>query len=530
MRNSKLKLLLLAMLVLPACSHELRPETVREALVRQLQQGAFASRTALRDLYARHGQRLLWSDPRGTPLARTETLLQALRGASGEGLNPEDYDLRRLESLQQESAAARGGRRTALLTDFDLRATAALLRYAADVSSGRVHPGEVQSDWHLKPPEIDVEAALDQALERDDLETVLASLPPPDPGYARLRDALRELRRIEALGGWPSIPDGPKLEPRSRGSRVALLRRRLQPFDGTLSDAVRRFQAQHGVEPDGVVGKDTLAELNVPVARRIRQIELNLERWRWMPRRLEDSHVLVNIPGFDLVWTKVGAPTWHTRVVAGKAYTPTPVFSDRIVGIVVNPAWNVPESIAVNEYLPELRKDARFLAHKGLRLLQGSGDKEREVDARDVDWKNVDGEHFPFHLRQDPGPENPLGRIKFDLTNDFHVYLHDTPAGGAFGRAERDLSHGCIRVQNALELAYAVADEAAAEKIREALEQSEMRRIDLATKVPVHILYWTAWTDGLGALHFGPDVYAVDDMQQAALDRMGAATNASLMP
>ena len=254
-------------------------------------------------------------------------------------------------------------------------------------------------------------------------------------------------------------------------------------------------------------------------AERIRQVELNLERWRWIPRELGDPYVLVNIPGFDLELVQSGAATWHTRVITGKAYTPTPVFSDRVVALVANPPWNVPESIAVNEFLPELRQDPVAFARKGIRVLEGSGEKAQEVDPRRVHWNKVDGERFPYHLRQDPGADNPLGRVKFDLTNDFHIYLHDTPGGHAFRRSDRDLSHGCVRVENALELARRITSDAVHTKLDEALAQPEERRIDLDAEIPVHIFYWTAWTDEAGELHFGEDVYEFDTKQREALDR-----------
>lgn len=249
-------------------------------------------------------------------------------------------------------------------------------------------------------------------------------------------------------------------------------------------------------------------------------MELNLERWRWIPRTLGDPHVLVNIPGFDLVLSRNGATAWHTRVVAGKVFTPTPLFSDRIVAIVIHPPWNVPESIVVAEYLPELRKDRDALARHGLHLLEGSGDKAHEVDPRSVNWDRVSEDKFPYRLRQDPGAENPLGQIKFDLTNDFQIYLHDTPGGRAFSRTERDLSHGCIRVEHALELANQIVSDDEKSEILRALDDPEDTRIELASRVPVHIFYWTAWADEAADLHFGPDVYSFDAPQRQALDRV----------
>jgi murein L,D-transpeptidase YcbB/YkuD len=511
--------------VLDVARKEPTPDEVRDVLVRQLRAASLPSRDTISAFYAKHGNLLVWSDTRGTAHAGTAVLLDALRRAGEEGLDPADYAVDRLLALDHDiHDAPKGERAAARLADFDLLATTAFFRYASDLSTGRVHPDEIQQDWHTNAPELDLVAALDEALAKTDLPGLLASLPPPHPGYARLREALGSLREIDAAGGWPLVPPGGKLGPKSTGPRVAALRQRLaQPpgdrFDSGLTSAVKRFQSLSGLQPTGTVDDDTFAALNVSVVDRIHQVELNLERWRWIPRALGDPHVLVNVPAFDLELARGGTGPWRTSVVAGKAFTPTPILSDRITAFVVNPPWNVPESIAVNEYLPELKKNPRALARRGLKLLQGDGDKAREIDPAGVKWASVDPEKFPYRMRQEPGPDNPLGKIKFDLTNDLHIYLHDTPAGHVFDRADRDVSHGCIRVKDALVLADFLASDPVREKLREALSQDEERRIELDRPVPVHILYFTSWVDESGDLHFGPDIYGFDPPQFAAMQK-----------
>jgi L,D-transpeptidase YcbB len=533
---------------------DLSADEVQQALDRQLRVApvpatggrnkanpVFPTRETLTEFYARHEDRLAWCDDSGGVLPRAKGFLDALRRAGEHGLDPEDYALNRLDSLVErvgkgpldEAAVAR-------LADFDLLMTAAFFRYASDLSTGRVHPDEVRDDWHTNPPELDFVAELDRAIEKDDLEKLLEALPPPHRGYTLLREALKSLREVEAAGGWPKIPDGPTLEPGSRGPRVALLRQRLSAapakrgiaaagsaggddvFDGTLAEAVRVFQERNGIEPDGKVSAETLGALNTSVDRRVRDVELNLERWRWVPRRLGDPHVLVNIPAFSLEVVRGGEPVWHTRIVVGKAYTSTPVFSDQIVSVVANPPWNVPESIAVKEYLPELRKDPKALAREGLRLLEGTGKDAREVDPKDVDWDDLKEGSFPYHLRQDPGADSALGRLKFDLTNEFNIYLHDTPARSLFGRSGRDLSHGCIRVEKPLDLAKELLDDSTWEQLREALEQPEERHLAVKPPVPVHILYFTAWVDEAGVLRFQQDVYELDGPQRTAIERVAS--------
>jgi murein L,D-transpeptidase YcbB/YkuD len=521
-RKSRGALLFTGLVLAAACGREQpTPAQLQARLASLLHDEPSPDAKRIDAFYAAHAHRLVWSDANGKPTRAAATLIAALRRAGEHGLNPEDYAASRLEALDKELRSDGSAER---LTNFDLLATIGCFRYASDLSTGRVHPDEVKSEWKSEAPALDIGKPLDAALAGKDIARFLESLPPQHPGYARLRQALAKLREIEAAGGWPVIPAGQKMKSGSTDPRVAQLRRRLglapgHRFDTALEQSVRRFQKLHGIDPDGVVSDATLAELNQPVADRIRQLELNLERWRWIPRTLGDPYVLVNIPGFDLVFSRNGRAPWRTRVVAGKVFTPTPLFSDRIVAIVIHPSWNVPESIAVNEYLPELRENSDALERHGLHLLEGWGDKAREVDPRKVDWDRVSEDKFPYRFRQDPGAENPLGQVKFDLTNDFSIYLHDTPAGHAFSRTERDLSHGCIRVENALELANRIASDAEKAKVLQALDDPEDTRIELASRIPVHIFYWTAWADEAGDLHFGPDVYGFDTPQRQALDR-----------
>jgi murein L,D-transpeptidase YcbB/YkuD len=523
----------------PEASHD----DVEQALIRQLRDAplppeggknstnpSFPTRETLAQFYEKNGHRLIWCDDSGKLTAATKTLLGALRRAGEHGLDPEDYALRRLDLLSSQIAKAPlDDSGLTRLADFDLLMTASFFRYASDLSTGRVHPDEIRNDWHTNGPELDPLTKLDEALQGDKLADLLSALPPPHPGYARLCVALKELRELEAAGGWPLIPEGEKLKLGSRGPRVALLRQRLlEPadandrFDRTLAESVRRFQVAHGIEPDGTLGAITLNEMNVPVERRIRQIELNLERWRWIPRALGDPHVFVNIPGFDLALVRDRVPVWHTRIVVGKAFTPTPVFSDRIVETVINPPWNVPESIAIGEYLPELLKDKTALRRHDLRLLQGSEDHAREVDPTTVDWKALGEGEFPYRLRQDPGPNNALGRVKFQLTNEFNVYLHDTPTRALFGKSGRDLSHGCMRVEQPVDLARQLLGESSQHALSDALDQAEERHLPVKPAVPIHIAYLTAWVDDVGALRFSPDVYDFDGPQGSALDRVAA--------
>jgi len=553
------------------------PDEIEQALARELRVApvpakgsnrpsspAFPTRRTLRDFYAGRQQRLAWCDDTGRLLPAAGTLLEALRAARDQGLDPEDYALSRLERLRGEMKE-KPEKAVNSWADFDLLMTTAFFRYASDLSTGRVHPDEIHSEWHTQPPELDLPGALAKALQDGSLEQLLKTLPPPHPGYAQLQAGLKKLRDIEAGGGWVVVPNGPKLQTGARGPRVALLKQRLsdtgagqqppaqdavaQPaanrpgrpapprarsapvppagagavFDEALAQSVRRFQALHGMEPDGIVSATTLAELNVPVDTRIREVELNLERWRWIPRRLGNPHVEVNIPGFRLQLIQDGRVELESRIVVGQAFTPTPVFTDRIVAVIANPPWNVPDQLAVREYLPELKEDPQIFAKHGIRIFDSAEKGAREVDPASVRWRGVDEDEFHYHLRQDPGPDNALGRMKFQLTNDFQIYLHDTPARELFGKADRDLSHGCIRVEKAGELADRILGDAS-DKLAEALESEDEKQIQVRPPVPIQILYLTAWADPDGTLHFAPDIYEFDLPQQDALKRVSRAT------
>ena len=527
---------------------EATPDEIEQAIASQLRVApvpakgsempsspTFPTRQTLREFYANRGQSLAWCDESGVTLPSVRTFLEALSRAEEHGLDPEDYGLSSLERMGQSMLAAHESKvSVAHWADFDLLMTTAFFRYASDLSTGRVHPDEIRTEWHTEFPEPDLPASLDRALQEGSLEKLLERLPPPHPGYAQLREGLMDLRSVEDAGGWPVVSEGPDLKRGARGPRVATLKQRLlasandapdrEIFDAALDERVRVFQRLHGIEPDGVVSKSTLAELNVPVERRIRQVGLNMERWRWIPRHLGEPYVEVNIPGFELKLVRDGRAELRSRIVVGQAFTPTPVFNDQIVAVVANPPWNVPETLAVREYLPELKEDPQGFLRHGIRIYENAAEDEREVDPASVRWARVDEDEFKYHLRQDPGPDNALGQVKFQLTNDFQIYLHDTPARTLFAQTDRDLSHGCIRVEKARDLANEILGDSS-QKLEEALESEEEKHIQVRPPVQVQILYLTAWMDEEGALRFSPDVYEFDVAQLAALDRASRAAS-----
>jgi len=473
---------------------------------------AFRASPDLACFYQRRDFAPAWSDGDALRPA-VEELFAALAAAPDDGLRTEDY---RLAGLQRLAAAVQSHPEPGSLAELDLLLSDAALTFAAHLRNGKVNPETIYRDCALGHDVTDLAAvlqdALGDALQAGRLRPALAGLAPSDRGYDLLRQALRRYRGLAQREGDPSSPPpvspGPKLRAGDRGERVAALRARLAEaeladaagaagsettspdlFDPPLEQAVRRFQERHGLEPDGVAGPATLAELNQKAADHIRQIAVNLERWRWLPHDFGARYVLVNIAAFRLDAVEDGRSALRMKVIVGKPYTRTPMFSSAMQAVLLNPSWYVPTKIAVNEIFPKARKDPSYLSRENYEVLPGS------------------------RLRQRPGPKNALGRVKFVFPNRFDVYLHDTPAPSLFTRTVRTFSHGCIRIEKPFDLAvWALKDDPrwTPEAIRAGIDAGKERKVPLPQTIPVHVAYWTAWVDDDGALRLGPDVYQRD--------------------
>ena len=494
------------------------------------------AREALQALYTARGFSPAWGDDE-----QVVALLDALVSAREHGLRAEDYHSPTIRQLVAQLAAGEGSEDElgGLLADLDLVLSDAFLLLGAHVVSGRVDPESFDPEWVAVRREVDLVVALERALSSG-VAAVLRELEPDFPEYRRLVDALARYRRLDAAGGWTPVGAGEALsfEERSEGERVAALRRRLvvtgdlEPdeaagadapsarFDERLDDAVRAFQRRHGLEPDGKVGRRTLEELDVPVAERVGQIERNLERWRWLPQSLGERHVRVNVPDYRLEEWRAGRAVLAMRVIVGRAYRRTPVFSGEISYLVLNPSWDVPPRLAVQDKLPLIREDVGYLERLGFDVLQGWGTEEEVVDPATIDWGALGPGAFPYRLRQRPSPQNALGRVKFMFPNRFNVYLHDTPERGLFARPERELSSGCIRLERPLDLALSLLDgleDWSAERLDRVLASGRSQTVVLPQRVPVHLLYLTAWASEDGSVHFRRDLYGRDARLAAAL-------------
>ena len=471
----------------------------------------------VRDFYEGRDFAPVWTD--GNTL-RNEAwfAIDRLARADEDGLFPDEYHVDEIYRGIGESVA---------VDTLELYLTDGLLRYIRHMRRGRLDPLTADTEWHIPPPAVDPVAELAGIVASPSIQDALQELIPRHSGYRRLRSLLQSLRSLGSMGGWPVVPPGASLERGGYDQRIHVLRHRLMlsgylsgfdyrdtyHYDAELERAVREFQSAHGLEADGVVGRKTLAALNVPVNERIQQIQLNMERWRWMPDDLGERYLLVNMAGFELQAVENDETVMDMRVIIGRPYRSTPAFLGTMRYLVINPYWNVPHKLAILDLLPKQQADPDYLPGKGFRVYAGWGKDAPELDPGDIDWSSYTAENFPYRLIQDPGEVNSLGRIKFMLPNPYAVYLHDTPSRHLFNRPVRTFSSGCIRVAEPVRLANFVLNDGRdymTPDVLEAISSGENQIVSLPRVVPVYMLYQTAWVDDEGMAHFRDDVYGRD--------------------
>ena len=485
--------------------------------------------------YALRDYRAAWSDGNGS-FAPAEDLVRRIEAAGEDGLDPPSYHL---ETIRQLLAKARldndAGRQPdpALIVDLDFLLTDAFLLLASHLRAGRVNPETFYTEWVVRmDPEVDLAGILQGAIGSGRIGEALNGFRPPHPEYTALKTALQSYRGLGQAGEWPRLPENASWDRGQTGELADRLRERLglsgdlklTPQGGggdadlELFEGLRRFQARHGLDADGRMGSQTLQALNVSLQERIRQIELSMERWRWLPRDLGSRHIRVNVPAFGLAVIEDGQAVMSMRVVAGRHYRRTPVFSGLMDHLVVNPDWNIPTRIAVQDILPKARKDPAYLSREKIRVFESWSRDAAELDPGSIDWNRVTSENFRYKLKKDPGSHNDLGRVKFMFPNRFDVYLHDTPSRKLFERSMRGFSSGCIRIEKPLDLAdYVLRDSPgwSRDAVSAAIDTGQLRTIGLARKIPVHLIYMTAGVDSEGRVLFWQDIYQRDP----ALDR-----------
>ena len=461
---------------------------------------------------------------------RRNALLTAFSTAGDHGLPAARYDAQSLiAQLQAATTPQEQGR-------LEVALSRQFLDYARDIQTGLLIPTRIDPAIHREVPLRSPVGTL-RAFVQSNPEAFLRALPPSAPEYTRLMRQKMELERLVGSNGWgPQVPGG-KLERGDSGASVVVLRNRLiamgflqrtntQTYDDSIFGAVQRFQQAHGLAIDGTAGPGTLEEINVQPDRRLQSVIVAMERERWINRPRGERYVWVNITDFTAKIFDNGVETFSTRSVVGAqaADRATPEFSDVMEFMVINPSWYVPRSIITKEFLPQLRNNPN--AVRNLLITDSSG---RVVDRSTADFSNYTESNFPYSMREPPSQGNALGLVKFMFPNQYNIYLHDTPAKSLFGREVRAYSHGCIRLADPFDFAYALLARQVSnpEEVFQAnLRTGREQRLDLKQPVPVHLVYRTAFTQADGPMQYRRDVYGRDGRIWSALAREGVALRA----
>jgi murein L,D-transpeptidase YcbB/YkuD len=499
-------------------------------------------RVALKDLYEKDGHLPLWLDAEGRPNRSVEDALTVLNGAADEGLDPSDYrhpQFDRLLATAQDASPAR----LRDLAGFDLALSSNMLRYFHDVHSGRVDPRTLGLALAVPADTLDFAGLLHSAVANQRMTETVANLRPPLAQYGALRTVLTQYRSMAAPATAEAIPPfGAVVHPGDRYMELGILYRQLDAlgdlppgmpapvesgeFDGVLVDGLKRFQIRHGLEADGVLGKRTQEALRIPLTWRVRQIELALERLRWLPHWHDERVLAINIPMFRLwAWDSIpatGKPSLGMDVIVGRARaTQTPVFAAQLREVIFGPYWNVPASILRHEILPALERDPDYLRRQDMEIVRGPGDNAQAVEATADNLARL--RQGALRLRQRPGPRNALGLVKFVFPNKDDVYMHGTPAPALFNRSRRDFSHGCVRVQDPVALAEWVLKDLPEwnrDQILSAMAGRQSLHVKLPQPIQVILFYTTAAVMGEDdTIRFADDIYGHDARLDRALTR-----------
>ncbi len=457
--------------------------------------------------------------------SRMTPFVQRLEFADDDGLKRADYPVDYLVGLRDQIDPS-----NPLAAAYaEIAYSAFFLGYASDLATGRVILSKIDRDHFQKPRKLDLLALLEGVGSARNPSQYLSTVEPQNAHYRALKSLLREYRTIAGEGGWGTVDRGEVLKPGMSDPRVLQLRARLEKsgdisprqvpdpmlYSPDLVLAFEQFQKRNGLDVDGIIGPGSLSMLNVTAEERMRQIIINMERWRHMPRDMGDRHLMVNIAAFELYTYEDGTLVEARPVMVGKDRHQTPIFSDELEYVDINPTWTVPYSIATKEMLPKLQANPGYLG-PNFELLSGG----QSIPFTSVNFNNYSRGDFPFTIRQKPGAKNALGIIKFMLPNRHAIYLHDTPSKALFGKTQRAFSHGCIRVYKPLEFGVSVLRNEPGwnlEKLQRVVETRKTTRVRLKQKVPVHIVYATAWRGEGGSVEFRKDIYSRDKKLYNAL-------------
>lgn len=486
-----------------------------------------SSMTVLPALYERFDFRPVWVNEESVG-----QLILALETIEDDGLESSDYHLSLLKKLRAQLIVEEPVS-PSLLAEFDLLLSDSLVRLGYHLLIGKVDPVELDTNWNMDRTVVELDQLIQMsrtAIADGSVAGFIQNMRPQAKVYNQLRSALAHYRDIQVKGGWGQIAKGLTLKRGMNDSRVVSLRKRLiitddmaddnqddPSFDSILEQAVKHFQKRHALVSDGIVGKNTLQALNRTALEKINQIRVNLERVRWVMHDLPEKFVLVDIAGFRVHYFADKVSVFETRSQVGTTYRKTPVFKSQITYLELNPTWTVPKTIFLEDLLPKIRRNPDYLRERGLRVITYKGEN---VDVKTIDWSRYPRRGFPYLLRQDPGPNNALGQIKFMFPNEQSVYLHDTPSRSLFDAKKRAFSSGCVRIEDPFQLAELLLDDDkwSQQELMEVIESRETRQISLQQPVSILLLYWTVKIADDGSVVFINDIYERDPSVLAGLN------------
>ena len=461
----------------------------------------------------------LWLD-KLQPNKNARLALEFISSSVNHGLDPDDYHYQALQQLDPQLNRAQAQRYDTMLSD-------GLLQLLEDLATGRLDPGVVDPKWSIPRVTFNAVAFLQNALSSADFKKSLNSLLPASTQYQQLVSAAERYQQYEDRGGWQEIPVSPVLKAGDVHDNVVAIRERLlfedeelaspRPsklnyYDKELEAAVRQFQRRHSLFADGVIGSATLRALNVSATERLQQININLERWRWLPYDLGKRYIMVNLANYRLTAIEDGQVKLDMRVIVGKIKRSTPSFSSKMTHIVTNPRWYIPNKLARLDLLPKQKRNPSYFKRFNIRVYANEDGKRIEIDPASVDWESVSGKYFPYSLVQDPGNRNALGRLKFILPNPWKIYLHDTPSKSLFNKNKRNFSAGCIRVEDPFALAdFSMNGSGEIKTLRSIVHSNESIIAELKQPVSVYAIYATVWFQG-DEIVFSPDSYKRDQV------------------
>ncbi len=464
---------------------------------------------SVREVYLANNFDPFWEDE-----TKIEELISVLKSSLEEGLNPKDYHLPYIKKLKAMSSIEERANLDIILSD-------ALMLYISHILAGKVNPVTINAEWHVLKTDKNPLKYFYQ-MDSIPIRNIIQNISPKISYYKALKVELHHYRELAAKQQPAVIPIGQILKPGTRDSRIIQIRQMLafyeddtldnnlnsDYYDDTLKLAIIDFQKKNGLEALGTIGNQTIEVLNFPVMKKIQSIELNLERLRWLPQELPNYYLIVNIANFELEVIENNITIRKHKVIVGKPFRATPVFSSTMQYLVFNPSWTVPPTIIKEDLIPELRKNTQYLANKNIFVYDNQG---KRLNADSIDWNS--NKVYSYTYRQEPGKNNALGAVKFMFPNKYSIYLHDTPSKELFERTERAFSSGCIRVQQPLDLAaYLLREQSnfSIKEIKKIVETAKTQTIFLKSKPEVFLLYLTSWVDENGEFNFRKDIYERD--------------------